>query len=281
MGMWVEKRRNRLVNPNFGASSFTGWGLYFVPTRTIDLTNPYPGGNGISCLVSRAADARAGLGVNSQISGLVGVSGQRHAIFRVKGAVGTQLNIGFRTGLGFAAGGATVAGDGTWHEYEYFTTDTAANGVQINVTNSDTLIDGNPMFWLDSCLFELNTKGGYLDGATADTSLRQYDWVASANNSESTESIFVDSGQASGGVESSYLAKLGAASGPLSDMRRQIYGSDPFAYFSGLSGLSPAGTYSLNDHKRAYYRNQLGLTTAPEQSVADLARSFWFSVLGV
>lgn len=49
-----------------------------------------------------------------------------------------------------------------------------------------------------------------------------------------------------------------------------------YAYFAGVSGL--AGTsWSLADHKRNYYRNQLGITlsAAAARSMTELETSFW------
>lgn len=70
-------------------------------------------------------------------------------------------------------------------------------------------------------------------------------------------------------LEYAYLGSLGAA-GTLADRRLQIYG-DQFAYFSALSGLTPASLYSLTDHKYAYYSTQTGTTG----SLADVQSTFW------
>ena len=70
-------------------------------------------------------------------------------------------------------------------------------------------------------------------------------------------------------LEYAYLGSLGAT-GTLADRRLQIYG-DQFAYFSALSGLTPANLYSLTDHKYAYYSTQTGTTG----SLADVQSTFW------
>lgn len=70
-------------------------------------------------------------------------------------------------------------------------------------------------------------------------------------------------------LEYAYLGNLGAT-GTLADRRLQIYG-DQFAYFSALSGLTPANLYSLTDHKYAYYSTQTGTTG----SLADVQSTFW------
>ena len=75
-------------------------------------------------------------------------------------------------------------------------------------------------------------------------------------------------------LEYAYLGSLGAT-GTLADRRLQIYG-DQFAYFSALSGLTPANLYSLADHQYAYY--SAGVRTG---SLADVKQGFWAAALGI
>lgn len=58
----------------------------------------------------------------------------------------------------------------------------------------------------------------------------------------------------------------------LSGLRRLVYGVDEWAYFSGLSGLVPAGRFTLADHMLAYYRTQGGIAAG---TLADAQRAFW------
>lgn len=63
-------------------------------------------------------------------------------------------------------------------------------------------------------------------------------------------------------LEYAYLASEGATGRTLADRRLEIYGENEWAYFSALSGLSPATSYSVSDHMLAYYRAQTGLPNA-------------------
>lgn len=49
-----------------------------------------------------------------------------------------------------------------------------------------------------------------------------------------------------------------------------------FAYYSGLSGLVPAATYSVTDHQRKYWETQTGKTGI---SMADLEKAFYDGLL--
>lgn len=49
-----------------------------------------------------------------------------------------------------------------------------------------------------------------------------------------------------------------------------------FAYYSGLSGLTPVASFSVTDHQRAYWQAQTGLTNV---SMADLEKAFYDGLL--
>lgn len=75
-------------------------------------------------------------------------------------------------------------------------------------------------------------------------------------------------------LEYAYLGNQGAT-GTLADRRSQIYGNQ-FAYFSALSGLTPANLYSLADHQYAYYS-----AGGRAGSLADVKQGFWAAALGL
>jgi hypothetical protein len=72
-------------------------------------------------------------------------------------------------------------------------------------------------------------------------------------------------------LEGMYLGTLGGT-GALDDRRSQIYGDEPWVYFSNLSGLTPKEMFQLPDHQYAYFKAQTGLT---EGTLTDLERAFW------
>lgn len=77
-------------------------------------------------------------------------------------------------------------------------------------------------------------------------------------------------------LELLYLQTVEGATGNyLVDCRSQVYGTDQFSYFSGLSGLIPMNLYSLADHKYAYYDDGSG------GSLSDAQRRFWLLALGL
>jgi hypothetical protein len=71
-------------------------------------------------------------------------------------------------------------------------------------------------------------------------------------------------------LEFAYLGTLGATDA-LDDRRRQIYGDEEWAWYAGLSGLTPAQDFQLPDHKYAYMRAQTGVNG----TLADVERAFW------
>lgn len=74
-------------------------------------------------------------------------------------------------------------------------------------------------------------------------------------------------------LELRYLKTVKGATRPsLLDCRLEIYGENDQAYFAALSGLAPAGKYTLADHQLAYYRARTSTSTL---SLADTARLFW------
>lgn len=62
------------------------------------------------------------------------------------------------------------------------------------------------------------------------------------------------------------------ATGTLSDRRAAAYLPDQFSYFSSGSGLVPAQSYSLADHKLKFYRTASGI---PDGTLADCQRKTW------
>ena len=78
-------------------------------------------------------------------------------------------------------------------------------------------------------------------------------------------------------LEYTHLGTLGATGTTLLDRRSQVYLPDPFAYWSGLSGFTPAPSYSLTDHMRKAMQTAEGLTDvqAAALSTADLRVLYW------
>lgn len=78
-------------------------------------------------------------------------------------------------------------------------------------------------------------------------------------------------------LEYAYLGTLGATGTTLIDRRSQVYTPNTFAYWSGLSGLVPAQSYSLTDHMRKAMQTAEALTDdqAASLSTADLRVLYW------
>ena len=77
-------------------------------------------------------------------------------------------------------------------------------------------------------------------------------------------------------LEYDYLGAQGAT-GTLLDRRSQIYIPDEFTYWVTASGLTPAQSFSVTDHKRKAMQSSLLLTDAQvaELSTSDLSVLYW------
>lgn len=76
-----------------------------------------------------------------------------------------------------------------------------------------------------------------------------------------------------------YISLGGERSKSLLDLRRQYQSGPPFAYWSGLSGLTPATSYSVEDHKRKTILTALALVEGTPNTNDDLTNQYYESLL--
>jgi hypothetical protein len=278
-----EVRRNKILNPNFGGGSVAaGWGSYWSSLRTITTTNPMPGGNGSSCLVSKNPGTQAGQGMYTSAYP-VAMGDVIHGIFRIRGEVGITLQIGFRTSTGYPTGGTTVTGDGQWHEYPLSMTVTSAAtvtygvGLQVNAMNSDTWADSAPMFQVDSALYENGTTGNYFDGTSLPAGDFTFAWTGTANASESVANGLLasfgvaSSRQSCTAILSSEWASTGVRS--VRVIPTQATNNSTFYATLGNLGLQVGKTYTAMAKAR--------LTAPQTGSLNARARSLSLAVGGI